>query len=427
LAARGAFAFELNLPLELDLTFSLAVPGTLLAFEARRRPSFGGRILVVQHAPPGVVRPPGRARSIPIRILVVEVAAPAHPSMLVEVSVPVQYRRPVSPPSQLQYVDAMRYLEAGGVRLSVVGLGTWQFGSAEWGYGRAFAQGEAIRITQRALDLGINLIDTAEIYGFGRSERVIGRAIAGRSNDAFVATKLLPVAPFDPVVRQRALASARRLGVDRIDLYQAHWPHPVLPPRPLFDALGQLQRDGVVGHIGVSNYSLEEWQSAERMLGGPVLSNQVEYSLVERGPEQQLLGWAQGHDRIIIAYSPLAQGFLSDCYSSTKRPRRMRSMRALFLPENLDLAAELLRALRDIATKYDATPAQVALAWLIRHPNVVVIPGASSVAQLESNAAVADLELTVDDDARLIEASDQFHPITGLRAIPGLLKTHLPG
>ena len=92
----------------------------------------------------------------------------------------------------------MRYVEVGGVRLSVVGLGTWQFGSPEWGYGRAFAEGEALLITRRALDLGINLIDTAELYGLGRSERAVGKAIAGRRDEAFIATKVLPVVPFDP-------------------------------------------------------------------------------------------------------------------------------------------------------------------------------------------------------------------------------------
>jgi aryl-alcohol dehydrogenase-like predicted oxidoreductase len=319
----------------------------------------------------------------------------------------------------------MRYVDVGGIRLSVVGLGTWQFGSPEWGYGRAFAEGEALRITERALDLGINLIDTAEIYGFGRSERAVGRAIAGRRDEAFIATKVMPAVPFDPIVHQRALGSRRRLGIDRIDLYQAHWPNPVFPPGPLFQALARLQREGIVTHVGVSNYSLSAWQTAESLLGGPVLSNQVQYSLVDRRPEQDLVGWAQGHDRLIIAYSPLAQGLLSGGYSSAKRPRGMRAVRPLFLPKNLDLAKELLDALRDVAVKHDAQPAQVALAWLIRQPNVIVIPGASSVAQVEFNAAAADLELTDDDDHRLREASDRFQPVSGLDAVSALVRTRL--
>jgi aryl-alcohol dehydrogenase-like predicted oxidoreductase len=319
----------------------------------------------------------------------------------------------------------MRYTDVAGVRLSVVGLGTWQFGSREWGYGTAFAQGEALRITQRALDLGINLIDTAEIYGFGRSERAVGQAIAGRRDEAFVATKVLPVMPFDPIVHQRAVGSLRRLGIDQVDLYQAHWPNPVVPPGLLFAALSRLQRERLVTHIGVSNYSLAQWRSAEQLLGGPVLSNQVQYSLVDRSPERELVGWAQQHDRVIIAYSPLAQGLLSGGYSASNRPGGMRAMRPLFLPHNLDLAGQLLGVLRDVAAKRDATPAQVALAWLIRRPNVVVIPGASSVSQLESNAAAADLDLTDEDDQRLSTASDRFQPVSGLAAVPSLLRSRL--
>jgi aryl-alcohol dehydrogenase-like predicted oxidoreductase len=320
----------------------------------------------------------------------------------------------------------MRFLEVGGVRLSVVGLGTWQFGSIEWGYGRGFAEGEALRITERALDLGINLIDTAEVYGFGRSERAVGQAIADRRPEAFVATKVAPAVPFDPVVHQRALASRRRLGIDHIDLYQAHWPNPVFPPGPLFEALARLQREGVVTHIGVSNYSLPGWQTAERLLGGPVLSNQVQYNLVDRRAEKELLGWAQTHDRLVIAYSPLAQGLLSGRYSSTKRPRGMRAVRPLFLPQNLDLAQDLLGVLRDVASNHQATPSQVALAWVIRHPNVVVIPGASSVAQLESNAAAADLQLTDDDVGRMDEAVERFRPLMGIGAVPAMARTLLP-
>src|SRR3984893_10004575 len=118
----------------------------------------------------------------------------------------------------------MRYVEVGGVRVSAVGLGTWQFGSREWGYGNDYAEREAIEITRRALDLGVNLIDTAEIYGFGRSERIVGRAIASRRGEPSVATKVFPIAAVSVVVQRRARARARRLGVKTIDLYQVHWP-----------------------------------------------------------------------------------------------------------------------------------------------------------------------------------------------------------
>jgi aryl-alcohol dehydrogenase-like predicted oxidoreductase len=320
----------------------------------------------------------------------------------------------------------MRYVEVGGVRLSVIGLGTWQFGSREWGYGREYEQGEALRITQRALDLGINLVDTAEIYGFGRSERAVAKAITGRRDQVFVATKLLPVMPLDPVVHQRAALSAHRLGVEKIDLYQAHWPNPVFPPNLLWQAMARLQREGLVAHVGVSNYSLGGWQAAESLLGGPVLSNQVEFSLVHRRPEGALLDWAQQNDRLIIAYSPLAQGLLSGRYTPSQRPAGMRAMRTLFAPDNLDRAQQLLDTLRDVAAGHDATPSQVALAWLVRKPNVVVIPGASSVAQVESNAAAADIELSDEEAGRLSEAAARFQPLTGLSAVRDLVKAQLP-
>jgi aryl-alcohol dehydrogenase-like predicted oxidoreductase len=320
----------------------------------------------------------------------------------------------------------MRYVEVSGVRLSVIGLGTWQFGSPEWGYGKDFEQNEALRITERALDLGINLIDTAEIYGFGRSERAVGKAIKGRRDQAFIASKIMPVFPFDPVVGQRARGSARRLGIDRIDLYQAHWPNPVFPSGPLFQALAKLQREGLIAHVGVSNYSLVRWQAAEKALGGPILSNQVQYSLADRRPEQELVPWAQANDRLIIAYSPLAQGLLSGRYDRDHRPGGVRAMRPPFLPENLDRAGELIDTLRSVATSHGATPSQVALAWLVRQPNVVAIPGAASVAQLESNVAAADLELT-DEEADMIgTASNRYNPVSGLPAVPGLIRARLP-
>lgn len=321
----------------------------------------------------------------------------------------------------------MKFVEVGGVRLSAIGLGTWQFGSKEWGYGDAYAERTAIEITQRALDLGINLVDTAEIYAFGRSEKIVGRAIAGRRDDAFLATKVFPVLPLSPIVQQRGVASAARLGVEAIDLYQVHWPNPVVPLGQTMAGMDRLRRTGLVRHVGVSNFSLARWQDAEAALGGPVLTNQVQYNLVTRKPDRELIPWAQQHGRIVIAYSPLAQGFLSGRYDGTNTPGGVRSSNSLFLPENIERAKPLLTALREIATAHEATPAQVALAWVIRRPNVVAIPGASSVAQLEANAAAADLELTDDDDHRLTAASDRFEPISGGPAVARMLKARLPG
>jgi len=319
----------------------------------------------------------------------------------------------------------MRYVSAGGEKVSAIGLGTWQFGSRQWGYGAHYAQHEAFDIVQRALDLGINLIDTAEIYGFGRSEQIVGRAISGRRAEVFVASKLMPVLPLRPVVAHRAAGSARRLGVDQIDLYQLHAPNPAVPLGEQMAAMRDLQRRGLIRHIGVSNYSLDRWKAAEGALGGPVWSNQVSFSLVNRSPLQTMTEWAAANDRVVIAYSPLAQGLLSARYDAEHLPTAMRSARASFLPENLRRAGPLFDSLREIAGRHGATPAQVALAWLIRHPNVVAIPGASTVAQLQRNAEAADLELTADEAHRLVEAARAYHPLGGAPVLASLIRARL--
>jgi len=293
----------------------------------------------------------------------------------------------------------MRFVEVGGARLSAIGLGTWQFGSSEWGYGGEYARGVAGAIVHRAIELDVNLLDTAEIYGLGRSEKIVGEAISARRASVFIATKLFPIGlPFQ--VAGRARRSARRLRVDHIDLYQLHWPSPLFPPRSTMPRMKRLVDSGLVGHIGVSNHSLEGWQAADRALGGAVLSNQVQFSLVNRAPERELLPWAQKEGRVVMAYSPLAQGLLSGKYQQAP-PRNFRRMRRGFSAESRERVQPLIDALGEIGSRHSATNAQIALAWLIRKPNVVAIPGASSVRQLEENVAAADIDLSDEEDARL--------------------------
>ena len=314
----------------------------------------------------------------------------------------------------------MRYLTSGTAKkISKIGLGTWQFGSREWGYGDSYASGEAKAIVRRALDLGVTLFDTAELYGFGRSERILGEALGDDLESVFLATKLLPVWPVAPVVMQRGVASANRLGSRRIDLYQVHQPNPGFRDGTIMRGMRSLQNVGLVDEVGVSNYSLRRWQAAEAALGSRVLSNQVRYSLVARDPERDLLPFAQQNGRIVIAYSPLAQGLLSGRYTRDHRPsNRVRANSALFLPENLERAEPLIGVLREVAAAHDATPAQIALAWVLHHPSVVAIPGAASVAQLESNAAAAEIDLAQAEYEALREAAARFQPITWPAALP---------
>ncbi len=321
----------------------------------------------------------------------------------------------------------MRYLDIDTAKkISKIGLGTWQFGSREWGYGQPYAEREAHAIVGRALELGVTLFDTAEIYGFGRSERILGDALGENRESVFLATKILPVLPVAPIVEQRAVASANRLGARRLDLYQVHQPNPVVRDGTIMRGMRALQRVGLVGEVGVSNYSLPRWRAAEDALGSPVLTNQVRYSLADRSPERDLLPFAESHGRAVIAYSPLAQGLLSGRYHQASRPaNRVRAGNPLFLPENLERAGDLIAALRQVADAHSATPAQIALAWVIRHRCVVAIPGASSVGQLESNVAAAEIDLTDDETLALQAASDRFRPIAGRAALPGLLRARL--
>ena len=318
----------------------------------------------------------------------------------------------------------MRYLDHfTAKKLSRIGLGTWQFGSREWGYGASYAGQEAGEIVRRALDLGVTLFDTAEIYGFGRSERILGEALGKDRESVFIASKILPVMPIAPVVQQRGVASAHRLGVRMIDLYQVHQPNPAVRDGTIIRGMRALQGTGLVDEVGVSNYSLRRWRAAEEALGSRVLSNQIRYSLADRRPEREVLPYAQEHDRLVIAYSPLAQGLLSGRYHRDNRPVNLvRAASALFLPENLERAEELIGVLREVADAHQATPAQIALAWVIHHPAVVAIPGASSVSQLESNVAAADIDLTDGEYQALNSASDRFRPVTGPAAVPGMLR-----
>lgn len=310
----------------------------------------------------------------------------------------------------------MKYLEVDGVgRVSRIGLGTWQFGSGEWGYGDDYASVGARDIVQRALELGVTLFDTAEVYAFGKSERILGDALGDKRADVVVASKIFPIVPIPAVVKQRARASARRLHLDRIPLYQVHQPNPVVPDSVIMPGMRSLLDAGRIGAAGVSNYSLERWRKADAALGRPVISNQVHFSLAHPQPLDDLVPFAERENRIVIAYSPLAQGLLGGKYGVDNRPSGVRSTNPLFGTENLRRIEPLLSTLRDVASEVGAKPAQVALAWLISLPGVVAIPGASSVDQLEFNVAAADIELSTESRNALTDAARAFHPVSSGR------------
>jgi aryl-alcohol dehydrogenase-like predicted oxidoreductase len=306
----------------------------------------------------------------------------------------------------------MRYIQADGLRVSAIGLGTWQFGSREWGYGEAYASEVAPALVRRALELGITMLDTAEMYGFGRSERIIRGALAevpeADRAGLTVATKLMPIVPAEPIVAWQAAGSRRRLGVDVLDLYYLHWPNPIASARRTMQAVRPLLRSGVVRRIGVSNYSLDRWRESERALRSPLIANQVRFSLVSPGPAADLVPYAAERGRLVVAYSPLGQGLLARVGESDEPLPGFRAANQRFNARGRRGIEPLAAAVREIADDHAATPAQVALAWVIHHPNTVAIPGARTVAQLEENAAAADLVLSDDELTRLSSEATAF-------------------
>jgi aryl-alcohol dehydrogenase-like predicted oxidoreductase len=307
----------------------------------------------------------------------------------------------------------MRFLEVDGLgQVSRIGLGTWQFGAKEWGYGDEYAAGAAHDIVTRARALGVTLFDTAEVYGFGKSERILGEALGAERTDVVVASKVFPIAPLPSVIKQRAHASAKRLQLDKIPLYQIHQANPVVPDSVIMPGMRSLLDDGVIGAAGVSNYSLDRWRKADAALGSPVISNQVHFSLAHPQPLDDLVPFAERENRMVIAYSPLAQGLLGGKYGADNRPGGVRATNPLFGTENLRRVEPLLNTLRDVAKEVDAKPAQVALAWLISLPGVVAIPGASSVEQLEFNVAAGDIDLSAENHEALTAAARAFQPVS---------------
>jgi aryl-alcohol dehydrogenase-like predicted oxidoreductase len=298
----------------------------------------------------------------------------------------------------------VRYVQFASWRLSKVGLGTSQFANPGWGYG---AEHSPHDVVQRALALGINHFDTSDFYGAGHSERILGAALRDVEG-VLVATKLFNVAPSARLVMARARASIDRLGRGPLPLCYLDWANPFINDRSLMTGMRRLRSEGLVAEVGVSSYDLPRWQAAERHLGAPVQVNQVCYNLLDRDAEEAVLPWAAAEGRLVVVAMPLATGFLSGAYHRGKRVRGpWRTSDPRYSSDYLRRTDELMATLDEVARTHDATVAQVALAYVLRHPNVVSVPGAANSGQLAENAAAADLELDEDEYKALAEAASR--------------------
>ncbi len=295
----------------------------------------------------------------------------------------------------------MRYLELGrsGIKVSKVGIGTWQIGSSYWGWEREFNRDSAIRVIKTALDCGINFVDTAESYGGGLSETIIGEAIEGVREDVVIATKVSPNHLSYRGVKKALKRSLKRLKTKYIDLYQIHWPNPLIPIRDTMRAMEELVDEGKVRAIGVSNFSLGRLRKAREVLKKhDIVSDQVEYNFLRRSPEKELIPYCQKEGLTVIAYSPLAQGLLTGKYGPGKMPNGFfRRAFIYFRYGKIEKITNLLEVLEEISSRNQVSISQVVLSWVIRHENVMAIPGAKREEHVKQNAASAELELSKED------------------------------
>ena len=301
-----------------------------------------------------------------------------------------------------------------GMEITRVGFGAWAIGGGGWPFGWGPQQDdESIAAIGRALELGVNWIDTAAAYGFGRSEEIVGRALAGVGAKPYVFTKcslvddgtrhVKHVLKRDSVLRE-AEASARRLGVDAIDLYQIHWPNPEADIEEGWAALAELKEQGLVRHIGVSNFSVGQLRRISGI--APVETIQPQYSLISRDVEAELLPHAERAGTGVIVYSPMGSGLLTGAITRERIAampdddwrRSAPDFTEPRLSDNLALADRL----RVVAGRHDTTAGAVAVAWTLRNPAVDgAITGFRRPSQVDPILAAANLELTGQDIAEI--------------------------
>jgi diketogulonate reductase-like aldo/keto reductase len=266
-----------------------------------------------------------------------------------------------------------------GESVPAFGLGTWHMGEDRR---RAAEEAKAVRL---GIELGMTLIDTAEMYGNGAAEEIVAEAAAGLRDQLFIVSKVLPYNASQKGVVEACERSLKRLKTDRIDLYLLHWRGSV-PLAETLAGFARLQRDGKIRHHGVSNFNTEDMREWVGLSGGAsVAANQILYNLGRRGPEWELIPWCRERQIAIMAYTPLEQGRILGN-----------------------------RTLSEVAARHGASAAQVALAWLLRQDGMIVIPKATQEAHVRDNRGAADLALDANDLAALDRA---FPPPKGRSAL----------
>jgi aryl-alcohol dehydrogenase-like predicted oxidoreductase len=288
-----------------------------------------------------------------------------------------------------------RRLGSSPVSVSEIGLGTWGMSGAFWG---AADDAESIRVIHRALELGVTLIDTAEAYGRGHSEEVLGAALAGRRNKAVIATKVAPN-HLDPRELEGALeGSMKRLQTDVVDIYFVHWPNPKFPIGPTMEVLERMRVQGRIRAVGVSNFGTAQMDQARAH--GTIDVLQPPYNMLWLEVEAALVPYCREHNIGIMPYSGLAQGLLTGTLSRSTAFAEgdERRTTVLFQPGIYERSLDAVDGLRPIAAKYGKTIAQLAVQWLTSRPGVSSpLLGARTVREMEENAASVGWTIAPED------------------------------
>jgi aryl-alcohol dehydrogenase-like predicted oxidoreductase len=301
---------------------------------------------------------------------------------------------------------------ADELNVAPLGVGAWAWGTTRlWGYGKEYDRSDVGAAFRASMAEGVTLVDTAEMYGNGASERIIGEILreGGLGETPVIATKFAPL-PYRFGAKSLLKAvdkSLERLGIETIDLYQIHFPNPTFKITSLMDALAETVKAGKVRRVGVSNYGADQMRRAHDRLashGVSLASNQVEYSLLHRAPETNgVLEASQDLGVTLIAYSPIAQGLLTGKYGSGgDRPSGLvRRMGRAFGERNLKKIGPVVNILREIGEAHDKEPAQVALNWLITQRGAFPIPGAKNEHQARQNAGALGWEMASEEAEKL--------------------------
>jgi aryl-alcohol dehydrogenase-like predicted oxidoreductase len=297
----------------------------------------------------------------------------------------------------------LRPLGTSPIQISPIIMGTWQAGKAMWA---DIEDKESVKAIRAAFDAGITTFDSAEVYGNGHSERILGKALKGIRQETVIATKVFSNHLKYNQVTGACERALKNLGTDYIDLFQIHWPpgsfgHAAVPMEETFKALNALKDQGKIRAIGVSNFNREQMEEAARF--GDVVSLQPPYSLFWRHVEAEAAPYCRENGMSILAYSPMAQGFLTGKFGPGHQFKKgdHRSANRLFQPENFERVQAALSRLKPMADEKGATLGQLALAWVIAHPDTCAIAGARNADQVRQNAAAAQVSLSADDLAAM--------------------------